>query len=194
MNITLKKLQGALKRKDAPFFTGELNLNLIGVRAADRHANTFNDVLCVVYDLDGKTVLDQYPITTDPGVYYRHNPINVLGTAVLKPGHYRRCWQIGAHRGQYMALVQRGPMTVYRDGNKDRKIDVDAPTETGYFGINLHRASVNGYTMAVDKWSAGCQVFANAAHFNEVMALARRSVAKYGNAFSYTLLDEEDLS
>jgi hypothetical protein len=194
MNITLKKLQGALKRKDAPFFTGELNLNLIGVRAADRHANTFNDVLCVVYDLDGKTVLDQYPITTDPGVYYRHNPINVLGTAVLKPGHYRRCWQIGAHRGQYMALVQRGPMTVYRDNNKDRKIDVDAPTETGYFGINLHRASVNGYTMAVDKWSAGCQVFANAAHFNEVMALARRSVAKYGNAFSYTLLDEADLS
>jgi hypothetical protein len=194
MNITLKKLQGALKRKDAPFFTGELNLNLIGVRAADRHANTFNDVLCVVYDLDGKTVLDQYPITTDPGVYYRHNPINVLGTAVLKPGHYRRCWQIGAHRGQYMALVQRGPMTVYRDGNKDRKIDVDAPTETGYFGINLHRASVNGYTMGVDKWSAGCQVFANAAHFDEVMALARRSVAKYGNVFSYTLLDEADLS
>jgi hypothetical protein len=194
MNITLKKLQGALKRKDAPFFTGELNLNLIGVRAADRHANTFNDVLCVVYDLDGKTVLDQYPITTDPGLYYRHNPINVLGTAVLKPGHYRRCWQIGAHRGQYMALVQRGPMTVYRDGNRDRKIDVDAPTETGYFGINLHRAAVNGYTMAVDKWSAGCQVFANAAHFDEVMALARRSVAKYGNAFSYTLLDEADLS
>jgi hypothetical protein len=194
MNITLEQLQGALARKDAPFFTGDLNLNLIGVRAADRQANTFNDVLCVVYERDGQPVLDKYPITTDPGVYYRKHPINVLGTAVLVPGHYRRCWQIGKHRGKYRALVQRGPMTVYRDDNRNGHIDVNGKTETGYFGINLHRASENNITQQVDKWSAGCQVFAESAHFNAVMDLVQRSAMKYGNAFSYTLLNEEDLA
>jgi hypothetical protein len=194
MNITLNKLQEALKRKDAPFFTGELNLNLIGIRAADRQANTFNDVLCVVYERDGQSVLNKYPITTDPGVYYRKYPINVLGTAVLVPGHYRRCWRIGKHREKYMALVQRGPMTVYRDDNRNGQIDVNGKTETGYFGINLHRALENDIARQVDKWSAGCQVFAESAHFNEVMDLVQRSAMKYGNAFSYTLLNEEDLA
>jgi hypothetical protein len=194
MNITIETLKGALKRRDAPFFTGDLNLNLIGVRATDRHANIFNDVLCVVYDRLGKPVLYTYPITTDPGVYYRKNPVNVLGTAVLVPGHYRRCWQIGKHRGKYTALVQRGPMAVYRDNNRDGKIDTDVKTETGYFGINLHRAAEKGTTQQVDTWSAGCQVFAKAEDFNEVMDIVHSSAAKYGNAFSYTLLNEEDLS
>jgi hypothetical protein len=193
MNITVKKLQGALARREAPFFTGELNLNLIGIRAADRQAETFNDVLCVVYERGGKAVIDKYPITTDPGAYYRLKPINKNGTAILKPGHYPRCWQIGAHRGKYNALVQRGPMTVYRDNNKDGSIDTNGRIETGYFGINLHRASFSGYTLRVDKWSAGCQVFANAEDFEAVMALARESSKKYGNAFSYTLINEEDL-
>lgn len=193
MNVTINKLKGALRRKDAPIFTGELNLNLVGIRANDVNANTFNDLLCVLYDLDGKSVLQIYPITTDPGVYFRKNPINVNGTAVLAPGHYRSCWQIGFHRGQYQALVQRGLMTVYRDANRNSDINTDVATETGYFGINLHHAAANGYTLRVDRWSAGCQVFANKADFNDVMALALRSAEKYGDRFSYTLLLEDDI-
>lgn len=194
MNITIEKLKGALTHRDAPYFSGELNLNLIGIRAGDTKPNTFNDRLCVLYEQSGKTVLETYPITTDPGLYFRRHPINVEGTAVLVAGHYRKCWQIGAHRGKYLALVQRGPMTVYRDNDKDIDIDTDEKTETGYFGINLHHAAPNGSTLRVDRWSAGCQVFADKNHFDAVMAMAQRSAAKYGNAFSYTLLNEEDLT
>lgn len=193
MNVTINKLKGALRRKDAPIYTGELNLNLVGIRANDVNANTFNDLLCILYDLDGKTVLQMYPITTDPGTYFRKNPVNVNGTAVLVPGHYPSCWQIGFHRGQYQALVQRGEMTVYRDGDRNSDIDVGAETETGYFGINLHHAAPNGYTMRVDRWSAGCQVFANKQDFDDVMKLARQSAKQYGDRFSYTLLLEDDI-
>lgn len=193
MNMTIDKIKDALTSRDAPYFKGELNLNLIGIRAADRQANRFNDVLCVLYEQRG-AVLETFPITTDPGLYFRKHPINVLGTAVLMPGHYPKCWAIGAHRGQYTALVQRGPMTVYRDNNRDGAIDTQSvPIESGYFGINLHHAAVNGYTLAVDRWSAGCQVFANKADFDTVMALIHRSAATYGRFFSYTLINEEDL-
>jgi hypothetical protein len=192
-DITIDQLKEALVRKDAPFFAGELNLNLIGIRASDRQANTFNDVLCVAYEKGKQPVLETYPITTDPGLYYRRNPINVEGTAILAPGHYPHCWAIGMHRGKYQALVQRGLMTVYRDNNKNPALDTNMRTESGYFGINLHRASENKYTMQVDKWSAGCQVFANAEDFNRVMRLCNKAAAKYGKFFSYTLINEEDL-
>lgn len=192
--ITINRIKGALKRMDAPYFSGHLNLNLIGIRAADASADTFNDALAVLYDnADGKTVLLTYAITTDPGTYYRLHPINVNGTAMLKPGHYPLCWRIGAHRGKYQALVQRGPMTVYRDANRNGVLESGLPEDTGYFGINLHHAAINGYTLRVDRWSAGCQVFADKAHFDEVMALVNASAAIYGDRFSYTLINEIDL-
>jgi len=190
--ITITQLKDALSRKDAPIFKGELNLTLVGIRSKDSDANTFNDLLCVLYEQGGKLQMQTFPITTDPGLHYREHPINVDGTAILKPGHYKGCWQIGAHQGKYIALVQRGPMTVYRDRNKDAHLDLDHE-QTGYFGINLHRAGANAHTLRTDKVSAGCQVFANSEDFDTVMELAQSSAAKYGNRFSYTLLDEADL-
>jgi hypothetical protein len=63
--------------------------------------------------------------------------------AQLKPGVYR--YKIGKHgisRGNpYKALVQAGPVTVYR-GDKE---------ETGFFGINIHRGSQRSTS------SEGCQ-------------------------------------
>jgi len=194
MNFTIDQLKEAVLRRDAPFFTGDLNLNLIGVRSKDRQADTFNDLLCVAFEQKNEPVLKTYPITTDPGVFYRKRPINAHGTAILAPGHYPKCWTFGAHRGKYRALVQRGPMTVYRDNDKDGLIDDGLPAETGYFGINLHYASVNNYTMRVDHFSAGCQVFQRKDDFGEVMDLAGKSAKKYGAWFSYTLLIEEELS
>lgn len=194
MQVTVKTLTEALKNLDYPLFKGDYNLNLIGIRSQDTDANTFNDVLVVLYQLDGKWVLHAFPLTTDPGLFYREKPINVDGTAVVVPGHYRSCWQIGAHQGKYKALVQRGPMSVYRDNNGDQSIDVDADTiQSGFFGINLHRANANTSSLQVDRWSAGCQVMASPEDFDLVIALANKSAVTYGRRFSYTLLTEEQL-
>lgn len=194
MKITTKNIIDALKLHSHPLFKGDYNLNLIGVRSKDEDANSFNDVLVVLYEVDKKQHMHVFPMTTDPGVYYRENPLNVDGAAVLVPGHYKGCWKLGAHRGQYRALVQAGDMAVYRDNNHDSEIDVDLDSvEIGLFGINLHRANKNQSSLQVDKWSAGCQVLSDPIDFDLVMALISKSAKTYGEKFSYTLLEEADL-
>ena len=63
----------------------------------------------------------------------------------------------------------------------------------GMFGINIHHASYHGTSTQVNKWSAGCQVIASIDDFNTLMSLANKSKKQYGNSFTYTLLDEQDL-
>ena len=120
--------------------------------------------------------------------------LNPKGTAILVPGQYRGCWQIGLHNGKYEALVQKKPVSVYRDGNKDLIYDLDPKKiDKGVFGINIHRSNPYGESATVDNWSAGCQVFASSKDFKEFMELCGKQKAMYGNSFTYTLLDEKDL-
>jgi hypothetical protein len=193
LDINPNTLVDAMRRLGYPVYLGDYNLNLIGIRSKALHANTFNDVLVVLYTLNNRQHLHCFPMTTDPGTYYRENPINVDGTAILVPGHYPGCWRLGKHRGQYSALVQCADMTVYRDNDRDAKLDTDVPTQSGLFGINLHRARSGGLSKSVDRWSAGCQVVANSLDFDLLMALVRKSVSLYGAYFSYTLLTEDQL-
>ena len=65
------------------------------------------------------------------------------GTAVLVPGQHRRCYKLGRHQGKYEALVQAEVLQVYRDNNKDTKVDAGGPIDSGWHGINIHRASSN---------------------------------------------------
>ncbi|WP_299594335.1 hypothetical protein [uncultured Microbulbifer sp.] len=188
------QLQTAFIRKGYRFFDeGDFNLNLIGVRTADNTANTFNDHLAVAFRFDGRPHCYVFPATTDPGLYWRQNLANVNGTAIVVPGQYAGLWQIGQHQGKYQALVQRAPVTVYRDSNRDQVLDTDTTTESGLFGINCHRARADGESSQVDRWSAGCQVLANAADFTLLMALCNRARMEWGNRFTYTLIKEGDL-
>jgi len=194
LDISPNTLVDAMRRLAYPVYLGDYNLNLVGVRCLlDKDSNEFNDVLAVLYTLNGRQHLHCIPFTTDPGEHYRENPINSLGTAVLVPGHYPGCWRVGSHRGQYQALVQCASMTVYRDNDKDAELDTDVSTESGLFGINLHRAHANLPSDEVNRWSAGCQVVPDPLDFDLLMALARKSVSLYGVYFSYTLLTEDQL-
>ncbi|MCX2834458.1 hypothetical protein [Microbulbifer thermotolerans] len=188
------QLQTALLRKGYRFFDeGNYNLNLIGIRSGDQTANTFNDWIAVAWRFDGVPHCLTFPATTDPGLFWREHPANVSGTAIVVPGQYLGLWQIGLHRGQYPALIQRGTVRVYRDNNRDRVLDLDAPVDTGLFGINCHRASAHCESRQVDKWSAGCQVLAHPKDFALLMALCERAAENWGRSFTYTLLEEKDL-
>ena len=94
------------------------DLNLVGIRNTDARANQFDDWLTVFYWYDDVWNLFAFPATTDPGRYYREQPLNVKGTAIMKPGQYRRAYMVGKHKG-YKAMQQIGPITVYRDNNMD---------------------------------------------------------------------------
>lgn len=177
-------------------FSGNYNLNLIGVRTKNRVPNRFNDKFYVVYEVDGKWHQEEFPFTSCAGTYWLKNPSRVLGTAVLVHNRqYRSCWQLGLHRGQYSALVQTGEMTVWRDNNKDAVADYGGAEYDGYFGINCHRANASRQSTQVDKWSAGCQVFANPTHFSILLDLVHKQKSNgYGDKCSYVLVTEDALN
>ena len=170
------------------------DLNIVGIRTKDMTANCFNDWITAFYLFQDAWSFFAFPATTDPGTFYRLNPENVKGTAILKPGQYRGAYKIGMHKG-YKALEQQRPVTVYRDANRDEVLDVSGMTEeTGIFGINIHHANAVRASTEVGKWSAGCQVFQDPDHFAFFLTLCERGKEKFGNSFTYTLLEENDFS
>lgn len=191
--------ESLFKKLGYSYFTkGNYNLNIIGVRAnnSNKITNLYDDILIVIYRTpNGKLSRQAYNITTEPGTYYmRKELINKKGTAILVPGQYRGCWQLALHNGKYKALCQKKPVKVYRDGNKDDKYDLKPETiDTGIFGINIHRSNKTFTSNTVDKYSAGCQVFNNSNDFQAFIRLCEKQKELYGNSFTYTLINEEDL-
>lgn len=189
--------KGVYARKGYAFFDGGkgFNLNIIGVRRDTNVPNSFDDMIMVICrDGQGAWEVYSYVATTDPGTYWLEHPQNVKGTAILIPGQYRGSHMIGKHKGQYAALVQCGPLKVWRDSDRDNELDFDGVEDEGLYGINIHRASSQHTSSKVDKWSAGCQVIASTVDFSELMAMVHGSAARYGPTFTYTLLDEADLT
>jgi len=171
-------------------------LNLVGIRdAKDTTALTFDDVIAYFYyDDNGRLYGKVAPGTTSPSKYWLQNPMNSGGTAILKSGQYVDTYGLGTHRGKYEALTQQRPVTVMRDNDRNSYLDFFASTTTGLYGINIHRASRGKNNVAtIDQDSAGCQVFRDESDFNEMMSLARISRDKYGNKFTYTLIDNRDV-
>ncbi|MEM0953318.1 MAG: hypothetical protein AAGI24_04180 [Pseudomonadota bacterium] len=192
--LTYARLQDVAKALEFPFFDrGDYNLNLIGIRTDDDRSNLFNDWLCLAFRQNDHEQLLTFSMTTDPGTYYRENPINVDGTAIMVPGHYPGLWEIRNHQGKYPALCQKAPVNVWRDNDRDEVLDYGGEQAAGLFGINLHRASEHRESTQVDRWSAGCQVIAQPEDFDIVMAIARRARLIYSNTFSYTLITEQQL-
>lgn len=170
------------------------DLNIVGIRSESIESEKFNDWLTVFYRFDNNWNYFAFPATTDPGTFYRKNPINVTGTAVLKPGQYPNAYKIGRHKS-YKALQQIAAMTVYRDANRDEYLDTDGmEQDTGLHAINIHRSNSSRASTVVGKWSAGCQVFQDPDHFHFLLVLCDRASDKFGNKFSYTLLQEQDFN
>lgn len=194
--IIKNRIKNALQAKNYDFFDGNLpyNVNIVGVRNISGRPNQFDDILLIIYrDAHKRWLVDSYQITTDPGLYWLNKPMNVNGTAILCPGQYRGAYKIDKHQGKYDALCQRlAPITVWRDNNRDSKHNlIDESKDTGYFGVNIHKAGRN--SSRVNKWSAGCQVFKNDGDYKEFMTTIKSAKAKFGNKFTYTLIDRTDL-
>ena len=185
----------------AVFEGGPYDLNLFGIRAKNRTANEFDDLIGCAY-LDGRTWRVQYwPATTDPGTLNGELATkNPKGAAILAPGQYRGAYKIGPHGStKYAALTQRGAeVTVYRDATGDGVLNLDPDTlETGWFGINIHASSMRPYadekvTTRVANWSEGCQVHATSSGFRAMMDLCHKQIEYHPtwDSFTYTLLDQ----
>jgi len=135
-----------------------------------------------------------FPATTDPGKYWLDNPMHPQGTAFLKKGQYVNAYAIGLHQSNYEALVQVEPVTVIRDYDRGGIFNwfESGYSDTGRFGINIHRATQVGISKTIDHFSAGCLVFANAEDYAFFMKLAKIHRSMHGNRFTLTLIDFRD--
>lgn len=188
----IKTLVTYMKSKNFVVYEQPYKLNIVGLRSNTTVPNSFDDFIFTFFkNKDNQWEGYESPATTDTGTYWLNNPMSSKGSALLKEGQYKDVYAIDLHRGKYKAVTQRlGNVTVYRDYNRDAVLDFNnGREETGMFGINIHRANSTGTTKTVDKNSAGCQVFANVEDFNKFMQFAEESRNKYGNKFTYTLID-----
>lgn len=133
---------------------------LVWVRTDMNLTNTFDDFVVLLIDKEIKYVA---PCSTTAGNFYVKNPITyggITGTAIAKKqqvimshqfissANWKSLW-LGMPYFKQMKAIE-----IYRDGNKDGKIDTQISTK-GIYGINLHHG---GLGSIVDRWSAGCQV------------------------------------
>lgn len=182
--INIATLKRTMSAKGYAFFeSGDYNLNIIGIRNSAtglKVTNAFDDKLVVAYKEKDNWMISEWAITTDNGG----------GTARLKCNQYRGSHMIGLHQGKYEALKQCAPVTVYRDFTNNGIYD-EFKTETGVFGINIHKAGID--SVRVDNWSHGCQVFKRTQDFNRFMELCKKAATIHGNRFTYTLIESKDL-
>ena len=173
--------------------------NLFGIRSKENIPNAFNDLIGAIY-YNG-TTWDMLLVegTTDAGLYWQQNPMNINGTAVIIPGQYKNCYKVGLHTG-YKAYQQVGVMNYIRDNNKDKVLDllykvVGFKKYREIAATNLHHASNTSTSSVVDKWSAGCQVVAGIVNFGKLLGLGERWVTlnPTKNLFNYTLFEEQDI-
>ena len=195
--FTRQQIQTAVVSKGYAWFDSnkDYDVNIVCIRnndTQDRLTNRFDDWITVSYKINGAWQCHVWRGTTDPGVTHtRQRLLSPLGVARLVPGQYRGAYEIGMHQGKYQALVQRRPVTVFRDANKDAIFD-ENKTETGLFGINIHRSSPTGTSVQVDGWSAGCMVFANIRDFTVFMGIMRNAQA-VSRRFTLTLIESQDI-
>lgn len=160
-----------------------LPFQIVGIRSKEDVPNKFDDLIGLI---ENNTVT-WFTGTTNPGVHWLKNLLNPKGAALLKPNQYLDTWKLDLHQGKYLALCQRKPVVVYRDGDKDNFSEETAITETGLFGINIHRANPNLISKLIDRYSAGCQVLNNPQDFEYLIKRCQTSKLK---DFTYTLLKE----
>ena len=199
--IVAEQYKRALQDKQYSFFeNGDYNLNIIGVRNDSGDASKFDDFIILLYKIDGEWISDTYPVTTEPGTNILRNPLKEVrhkGTAILVPGQYRSTYKVDWHGNKsrgHMALCQRGgKVKVWRDNNRDTTPDYHGPEDEGWYGINIHKHRGSDARINTGGVSAGCQVFRSSVDFAEFMETCEEAKDRWGNSFTYTLLEERDL-
>ena len=178
-----------------PSGRGDLDVCITVVRNADRSVGLWNDTLYLTYAEGDVWQCFEIGCTADPGLPWLKDPMNKKGTAAIAPGQYRGSHKIGIHRGKYAALVQRAPVKVFRDGDRNGAFDYDGSTvDNGIHMVNIHRSRNDGLAGSVGRFSAGCIVVHSPILFDLVMLVCKRASSLWGPNFTLTLLDERELS
>jgi len=184
-------------------YRGQHELNIVYIEGADidgtpnrDEADRWNDLgLLIAFDEAGEPeIVHRAVCTTEPGYAATMSAAAraLGGVARVQLIQYPRCWQMGLHKGNpaHPALVQRAPMLVYRDKNRDGKRPGDPLMPAS--GINQHGTRHNFLARLVGTWSQGCLVRLNwddHLHFITMLRTDPRFIADPNFFFTTSILD-----
>lgn len=167
---------------------GDRKYNIVYVEGIDANGslnndapNHFNDRRIVIEIPESDLIpiiKGNWEATTEPGTYFTLNPMGraiEYGAARIAFGQYK-AWSVGTHYGSgadpHEALVQKTPISVYRDKNRDMVRTGDF-LDTGDFEINQHW----GYDLPrtnIGMAGAGCLVGRSRKEHKDFMALIKQ--------------------
>lgn len=175
-------------------------INLVGIEDKEyQGSDVLNDLFALIIGTD----VWVWRGTCDPG---RNATLGKDGGAAhLVYGYQENIWVIDTHAPnvpsfKHEALCSRpeygcNPTTVWRDVNRDFYYEEGTDKiQSGYFGVNFHRASVQQDINAIGEYSYGCQVTRSVKDFNAIMAKIKSHPAVVKNPkykFSYLLIPAE---
>ena len=151
---------------------------IIGVRSKEDVYDVYDDKF---YEFVGERFVRVLTGTTNSGgkqLKGGFKAFNKYGSAILKADKfYYDVWQYRLHRGRMPALCQTGAkVTVYRDGDLDKKAEQLGKPISGWYGINYHtntynfeRNNLKIVKWFIGNWSAGCQVINDREQYLEQM-------------------------
>jgi len=173
---------------------------ILGVRSNEDVYNSYDDKF---YEFEGEKFIRVLTGTTNAGSGVLRGGFlkyNKRGVAVLKADEwYYNVWSYGLHRGKMPALIQKGRrVKVYRDGNKNKKVEQIGAPELGWYGINYHTntydfslANLKVVKWAIGYWSAGCQVINDRRKYMEQIEYYKKSFENGEQIMvSFCLIDE----
>jgi hypothetical protein len=138
-----------------------------------------------------------YQITTVPSLaYYGKKPMNPKGVGIKLPGQTLYILQessLGSGT-KYKMMVEGQPIAVGRYPIGVTKFESYKPAEvfTESCGMQIHRSSTKGVGICVGPWSAGCQVFADYAEWQDFIAKAEKEQMN-ATKFYYGLIQLDDI-
>ena len=192
-------IKNIFHKKGYIFFKGKFNVNLIGIRMNHQELDKFSDLFLLVYmDHLNNWHVEKAIGTTVPGNYYHKNYSNPNGLGIIVPGQYRGAFKQGLHRSR-PSLIQNTTFKVFRDTNKDGKIDevnvTDAPPSMRFdFHDAVSSTNPNKIFLEnIGKFSEGCQVLANKVKYKMWLNIILYSMELWKSpTITYTLLEEDN--
>ncbi len=199
------------------FKKGKGKINIIGIRAykdgkaLDKNTlNIFDDTIALVYkDEKGHKIVIEYLASVDPGRHYTENPYKKRGCAHLVNGQHK--YRFGFHHNgrtekklgvpgwenaKYRCLVPFPAVDVYRDKNKNGRIDKGEKKKLFKLSdIHIHYGGEKETNIGY--YSAGCQIICHEENYlNFIKTILKDtsiSKGKDGYPVYYTLIDGAEL-
>lgn len=161
---SIEQIHKVMRKAKMKIFKKPYSVTLGAIRTADNESNKFNDWIFASFFTKGngmETII--IPGTTDAGLHYRLNPINILGTAIIQHGvQHMGAYQyqnpkedssLRGHKGKE-AFKQVADMSYWRDADRDKYLEFDGEEQVANNATNGHDMGTLGNN--VNKWSAGC--------------------------------------